>query len=154
MTFSPVIPPSYRTDRADLRAAIGAMVDAFIQSESYQIGRMFLSEMPDNFMAEGPLIVISDIGEEVVHDIQTRTSTFRGSLYWIDVFPDHDEYARRVDIFADHMRDLFTYNARLVDPAAGELYQAAFSEEERSQGPFTFGTPHVDFVYRVQVGRP
>lgn len=154
MPFTPVIPSSYRTDRQDLHDAIEALIDAFILSRSYTVGRVWLGEMPDNYMAEGPMIVLGDITETTVHDIQSRTTTFTCALYWIDVLSDREEFGNRVDAFADYMRDLFTYNSRLVDPAAGELYQTGFTDGEQTQGVFSFGAPRLDFIYRVQVGRP
>lgn len=152
MPYTPVIPTSYQSDRQDLHDAIEALVDAFIASESYAIGRKFLGELPDSFFTEGPLIVIGQITEQIVHDVQTRTTTFSGSLFFIDTTSDHEEYSTRVNTFADRMRDLFTENPRLVNPGAGELYQTAFTEDERAQGRFTFGAPHVDFIYRIQEG--
>ena len=152
MSFTPVIPTTYTSNRQDLCDGLAALVDAFIVSEDHEIGRMFLDEIPDSFTAEGPLIVIGEITEEVVHDAQTRTTTFRGALFFFDTFPDHGEYRRRVNAFADHMRDLFTENPRLINPAAGELYQIAFQEDERTQGRLTFGAPHIDWIYRIQEG--
>lgn len=152
MSFTPILPSSYQSDRQDLCDALEALIDAFIQQQSYTIGRVFLMSMPDNYMAEGPIIAIGDITEQVVHDAQTRTTTFSGSLFYLDTFPDHAEYRARVNAFADKMRDLFTENPRIVNPDAGELYEQGFAEDERTQGPFTFGAPHLDFVYRIQEG--
>ncbi len=57
-----------------------------------------------------------------------------------------------MNAFADHMRDLFTENPRIVNPGAGELYQTGFMEDERQQGAFTIAAPHVDFIFRIQEG--
>lgn len=149
---TPVIPSSYQTNRQDLCDALEALIDAFIVSENYEIGRVFLMDMPDTFTAEGPTIAIGEITESVVHDMQTRTTTFSGSLFWLDVFPSHEEYRARVNTWADHMRDLFTENPSIVNAASGVLEQVAFMEDERQQGAFTIAAPHVDFVFRIQEG--
>lgn len=153
MVFTPIEPTDTQTDRQDLCDALAAMVDAFIVANTWQVGRKFLSELPDSFLGEGPLIVIGAITERVTHDIQTRTTVFSGSLFFFDSFTSHEEYRVRVNTFADMMRDWFTANVRLVNPAAGELRQVGFMEDERTQGRFTFGAPHVDFEYEIQEGR-
>jgi len=150
MPFTPVIPPSYQTDRQDLNDAMAALIDAFIASESYAIGRMFLTEVPDGYMGEGPLIVLGDIVETIEHTMQIRITTFTCSMFYIDLITDRAEVNTRINTFADRMRDLLTYNPQIT--GKGELHQTGFSEDERTQGRFVFAAPHVDFEYVVQEG--
>lgn len=151
MTFTPVIPASYQTDRQDLNDAMEAIINAFIVSESYAIGRKYASELPDLVTAEGPLIILGDITEAIEHTIQLRITKFTGSLQYLDWITARGEYNTRVNRFADHMRDLFTYNARTVNPDA-ELYQTGFTEGTLVVGNMTFGVPQVDFTYDIQEG--
>lgn len=150
MTYTPVIPASYQTDRQDLNDALGVLIDAFIVSESYAVGRKFMSEMPDSLTGEGPLIVLGDITETVQHTMQLRITTFSGSIFYIDSFPSRTEYNTRVNAFADRMRDLLTYNVQIT--GKGELRQVSFAEDERQQGRIIVGAPHVDYEYIVQEG--
>jgi hypothetical protein len=151
MPFTPVIPSSYQTDRQDLNDALAAIIDAFIQSEDYAVGRVFASEMPDSFTGEGPMIVLGDITERIRHTMSLRITVFSGDLFYVDWFTDRAEYNRRVNTFADRMRDLFTYNVSTVNPSA-ELRQVGFEEGEFRQGQLVFGAPSVKWEYTIQEG--
>jgi len=151
MPFTPVIPSSYQTNRADLDEALVAIVDAFIASESYAIGRKSASALPDLLTGEGPLIVVGDITEAIVHTMQLRITTFTGSILYVDWITDRQEYASRVNVFADRMRDLFTYNRSTVNPNA-ELFQTGFSEGDITLGNITLGAPELSFKYVIQEG--
>lgn len=151
MPYVPVIPASYQTNRQDLNDALEAIVNAFIVSESYAIGRKFQSEMPDTLTAEGPLIVLGDITEAIQHTMQLRITTFTGTLIYVDWMTDRQEYNTRVNRFADHMRDLFTYNRSTVNPDA-VLQQTGFEEGEMQLGNMVFGVPSVTYTYVIQEG--
>ena len=148
---TPIIPASYQTNRADLDAALVAMVDAFIASENYECGRKAMSSIPDSFTGEGPLVVVGDITEEITHTNSIRITRFTGTLYYIDWLTDRDEYAARVNRWADKMRDLFTYNVGVVS-GYGELRQVGFQEGEFRQGQLVFGAPSIEFWYNIQEG--
>jgi len=151
MSFTPVIPSSYQTDRQDLNGAIAALIDAFILSESYAVGRIFWSEVPASLTGEAPMIVLGDIVESVSHDMQVRITTFTGTLWYIDWITDRAEFNTRVNRWADRMRDLFTYNVSLVNPKA-ELRQTGLQESELRQGDIVVGAPSLTFQYIVQQG--
>lgn len=151
MTFSPVIPSSYQSDRQDLMGALQAIVDAFIVSQSYAIGRQYQSALPDLMSAEGPLIVVGEVQETVKHDWQTRITTFQGTLFYVDFITDRQQVADRVDVWADHMRDLFTYNAKTVNPNA-VLEQYGLQEGELTVGSLIYTAPSILFTYTVQGG--
>ena len=151
MTFSPVIPSSYQTNRQDLNDALAAIMDAFISSENYAVGRKFMSEIPDSFTGEGPLIVLGDINEEIQHTMQVRITRFSGEVFYVDWFTDRGEYNARVNRFADRMRDLFTANVSTVNTNA-ELRQIGFSEGTFQQGQLVFGAPSVKYQYIIQEG--
>lgn len=151
MPFTPVIPTSYQTDRQDLNDAIAAIIDAFIVSENYGVGRKFQSEIPDSFTGEGPLIVLGDIVEEIQHTMSLRITKFSGDLFYVDWFTDRAEYNARVNRYADRMRDLFTENRSTVNSNA-ELRQVGFREGEFRQGQLVFGAPSVQWEYIIQEG--
>ena len=90
MSYTPVIPvpPNTQTNRQNLDAALAALIDAFIVSESYAVGRVWKSAMPANLTGEGPLIVMGDVTEAISHDWQTRTTTFTGDLFYVDWVTD------------------------------------------------------------------
>jgi len=96
MSFTPIIPSSYQSDRQDLNEAIQALIDAFIQSQSYAIGRIFWSELPASLTGEGPMIVLGDINEVIRHDISLRTTVWSGAIWYIDWLTDPDETNTRV----------------------------------------------------------
>lgn len=153
MSYTPVIPtpPNTQTNRANLMAALVALIDAFIASESYTCGRVYKSAMPDSLVGEGPMIVLGDVQEAVVHDWQTRTTTFSGNLYYVDWVTSPEETADRVDRWADFMRDLFTANKSLLTD--GVLEQQGFQEGELAQGTLVFAAPSIQFTYVIQEGR-
>lgn len=151
MTYTPVIPGSYQSNRQDLNDALEAIINAFIASESYAIGRKFMSEMPDLVAGEGPLIILGDISEAIQHTMQLRITTFTGSLIYLDWITARGEYNTRVNRFADKMRDLFTYNRSTVNPDA-VLQQTGFEEGEMQLGNLTFGVPQVNYTYVIQEG--
>lgn len=147
---TPVIPASYQTDRQDLFSALDSLINAFIVSESYAVGRVFWPELPDNLQGEGPIIAVGDVTEEVQHTMQLRLTTFRGTLWYIDFITERREYNARVNRWADRMRDLFTYNRGIV--GQGELRQVGFQEGELRQGNSVLGAPALTFEWAVQEG--
>jgi len=153
MSYTPVIPvpPNTQTNRQNLDAALAALIDAFIVSESYAVGRVWKSAMPANLTGEGPLIVMGDVTEAISHDWQTRTTTFTGDLFYVDWVTDPDELNDRVNRWADKMRDLFTANAELL--IVGVLQQTGFQEGELNQGGLVFAAPSIQFTYVIQEGR-
>lgn len=149
--FTIVIPSSYQEDRQQLNEAIGALIDAFIVSQDYAIGRVFASELPASLTGEGPLIVLGDITETIKHDISLRTTVWTGAIWYVDWLTDPSETNTRVSIFADHMRDLFTANPTIT--GRGLLEQVGFQEGELQQGTLVFTAPQLLFTYTVQEGR-
>lgn len=150
MSFSPVIPTEYSTRRADLYEALGVLVDAFIASESYQCGRAFRTTVPDSLTREVPLIVIGDVTEVSQPTIQLRVTTFTVQLYYLDWVTDREEFAARVNRWADRMRDLLRFNARLIPD--GVLVHTGFQPGEMQQGKVVLGAPFVTVLYEVQDG--
>lgn len=151
MTFTPIIPSSYQSDREDLNLAIEALIDAFITSQDHTIGRIFWSELPASLTGEGPMIVLGDITETIRHDISLRTTVWTGAIWYIDWLTDPSETNTRVSIFADHMRDLFTANPTIT--GRGLLQQVGFQEGELRQGQLVMTAPQLLFTYTVQEGR-
>lgn len=150
MSFVPVIPPDYSSHRADLYEALGALVDAFIASESYQCGRAFRTSVPDTLTAEVPLIVIGDVTEQSQPTIQLRVTTFTVQLYYLDWITARAEFVARVNRWADRMRDLLRFNARLIPD--GVLVHTGFQPGEMQQGKVVLGAPYVTILYEVQDG--
>ncbi len=150
MPYTPVIPTSYQTDRADLTAALTALIDAFIASESYAVGRVFWPEIPDNLAGEGPIIALGEVTETVQHTMQLRITTFTGELWYIDWITERSELKARVDRWADRMRDLLTYNPQIT--GKGELREITITEGTRRQGTLEFDAPTLRFEYVVQEG--
>lgn len=144
-----VIPSSYNTDREDLYEGVEALLDAFIASESYDVGRTYRSAL-ETLTGEVPVVVLGDVTETIVHDIQTRRTVFGCTMWYIDWMTSREEYIARVNRWADRIRDLFTYNARLLE--TGELVQTAFTPGELAQGRVTLGAPSITFEWRVQEG--
>ena len=151
MSFTPIIPSSYQEDRVELIAAVQALIDAFIVSQSYSIGRIFWSELPASLTGEGPMIVLGDINEAIKHDISLRTTVFTGTIIWVDWLTDPDEASARAAVFADHMRDLFTANPTIT--GRGLLEQVGYQEAELRQCQLTFNAPQLLFTYTVHEGR-
>lgn len=143
------IPGTYNTDRETLYAGIEALVEAFIASESYAVGRAYRAAL-ETLTGEVPVVVLGDVTETIVHDVQTRRTVFGGTMWYIDWMTSREEYVARVNRWADRIRDLFTYNARLME--TGELVQTRFTPGELTQGRVTLGAPSITFEWRVQGG--
>ena len=150
LILPPVIPTDYSSHRADLYEAVGILIDAFISSEDYECGRVFLSSVPDSLTGEGPVICIGDVAEEVQPTIGLRITTFRLTLWYLDWVTDHEEYAARVNRWADRMRDLLRLNARIV--TTGVLSQASMDPGEMQQGQIVAGAPSIGLRFEVQDG--
>lgn len=151
MSFVPVIPTVYQHDRVDLNDALVAIIDAFILSEDYEVGRRMWSEMPDSLTGEGPFVAIGNITESVTFTAQLVQTTFSGSLYYCDWYTNRQEYGRRVDRWADRMRGLFEVNRSTVNPSA-VLQQSGLTEGELVQGGLPFGAPQLAFTYTIMRG--
>lgn len=154
MTYVPVIPTEYQRDRQDLHDVISAIVDAFILSENGQVGRAYASSMPASLQGELPIIILGDIEENTIHTTQLRITTFTGTLWYVDRFPERGAYSDRVNVWADRMRDLFTANGHITldDGLEMEMHQTTLQEGELVQGNVTFGAPGLQFVGTVQRG--
>ena len=150
MSYNVVIPASYQTDRQDLDAALTQLIDAFIVSESYEVGRKWKDTIPDTFTGEGPLIVLGDVLETIQHTMQLRITVFTGTIFYVDWLTARGEVHARVSRWADRMRDLFTYNVQVT--GKGELRQTGFMEGEFKQGQLLFAAPSIQFEYEVQEG--
>lgn len=146
---SPVIPGSYRTDRADLQEAIVALVDAFIAANPTVVRKMWHT-MPANLMGEGPFVAIGSISEVVRHTESLRIRVFEGAIAYVDVMTDNLEVDDRINVFSDMMADLFTLNARILP--VGMLEQTGFEEGELQQGPVRMAAPTLTWRYTVQTG--
>lgn len=148
---SPVIPTSWQTNRADIQAAIVAIVDAFIASTDYAIVRKVWHTMPQSLAGEGPFVAIGAITETVRHTEGLRITTFEGTLAYVDQLQDNMEVDDRINVWSDRMRDLFTANARIIP--FGMLEQTGLEEGELSQGALRFAAPTLAWRYVVQEGR-
>lgn len=151
MTFTAVTPAAFSTPRQDMHDALQAIVDLFITDTSYAIVRKFWHEIPPTLGAEGPFVAIGEVIEEIVHTEGTRITQLTCQLYYVDLITDAQEYARRVNTFADKMRDYLTANARII--SRGMLQQTGFAETEVRQGPAQLGAPYATVTYRVMEGR-
>lgn len=146
------IPTTYNTNREDLYRAVEALIEAFIASEDYEVGRAYRSAL-ETLTGEVPVVVLGDVSETIVHDAQTRRTVFGCTMWYIDWMTSREEYIARVNRWADRIRDLFTYNARILrDETDGELVQTSFTPGELTQGKVTLGAPSITFELRVQGG--
>lgn len=147
---TPVVPTSFSTERADLYDALGDLIDAFMASVP-DVVRKHWTALPRTLAGEKPFLYIGPVDEAIVHDFQTRITTFTGFIGYVDTDVDPQESQARVNAFADYMRDLFTANPRLVDNT--ELRQTGFTQAYRDEGGAYVTDPHVNFEYVRQVGR-
>jgi hypothetical protein len=135
MPYIPVIPSNLQSDRQDLRNAIMALLGA-VQTAKPGIINQAWRARPAG-VGEFPLAYISDINESSIHDGGTRTSTFTGSIVYVDTLSNATETKARVDIFLDYIRDLLTANYDIVAqevPSAGKFEQIGVTDVEESWG--------------------
>ena len=162
MTITAVLPTSYQTNRQNVHALLIAIADAWIAYCQTNLATMFHNQgvvrvawhhLPEDLSGEGPFVYIGDIRERVTHDQQTRLTVFSGTLGYVDVLADPFETDDRVNAFSDYMRDIFTANARQLDPGMFQQTGASDAPDVR-EGPYPFAHFVVDWTFTVQEGRP
>ena len=151
MTFTPVIPSVWETDRQDLNDALGLMIAAF-QAVQPDVVRKAWSEIPASYTGETPLVYLGDIVETIQHTPAIQWQEFTGQIGYVDTSPDNQEANERANTFADFFRELFKVNYHLLP--RGYLQQTGLSEAPATQGPLT-GFMHLvlTFTFTVQEGR-
>lgn len=151
MTFTPVIPSQWETDRQDLNTALGLMIAAF-QAVQPGVVRKAWSEIPQSYTGETPLVYLGDIVETIQHTPAIQWQEFTGQIGYVDTSPDNQEANTRANTFADFFRELFKVNYHLLP--RGYLQQTGLSEAPATQGPLT-GFMHLvlTYTFTVQEGR-
>lgn len=109
------LPPQWQTDRQDLQAACLAMLNLFVGSYADYI-RAVYTERPLTTVGEGPFVYVGKIVEVTLQDQGIRQTSFHGVFGYVDVLVEPRETSDRVNVFADFMRELLTYNARMLAP--------------------------------------
>lgn len=149
MPFTPVTPTNTSTERQDVYSAVTAIIDAFIAAQPTILRKHHLT-FPRTIAGEVPFVYLS-INESVLHDWQTRITTFDGFIGYVDTNADPQETQQRVNAFADGLREWLTANARIIPDK--EFRQVGFEDGERLQGGALGTDPHVTFQLISQVGR-
>ena len=148
-----VTPTVYGTWRQDVHNALMAMLTQF-RADAITKGIIHAQwhALPDSLTGDSPFTYIGEIEETVKHDMGLRTTDFLGTLGYVDQITDRQQLDDRINQFADLMRDLFTYNARLLDP--GMLEQTAFHSgpAELRQGEVVLGHAVIGWHFNVQEG--
>lgn len=153
-TYTATIPSNSQTDRQDLNDAMSAILAAFITVHPTVV-RKYWSEVPPTIVGEGPFVYLGDITEAVAHDMQTRGTVFSGHIGYVDTLADMPATNRRVNVFADFMRDMFTSNSRITSQSGstGLLEQRGFQEGEITQGNARLTDCRLFFTYSILRGR-
>jgi len=160
MTYSVVIPPVWNPSRQALNDILAAIIGGFM-ANTPGVVRKYWSEVPQSLTGEGPFVYQGPINEDITHDGGTRLTLFRGSLGYVDVLADPQETNTRCNAFADYMREMFTFNARISVGATGTGSVDAILQEtalidgptELVQGNARLTDVRLEFEFRVQEGR-
>jgi hypothetical protein len=135
MTFTAVTPSNLQTNRADIRDALMALL-ASAQAATGSFNQAWRARPAG--VGEFPLVYLGAINEpKIVHDMQTRVTTFTGSIVYVDTLALASETGARVDAFLDYMREVMTYNFDILSqkiPGAGKLAQTGVSDVEETWG--------------------
>ena len=148
-----VLPTVYGTWRQDVHTALMTMLADFRAAALTQgIVHATWHALPDSLTGESPFTYIGSITESVKHDMDLRTTDFNGTLGYVDWITDRQQLDDRINQFADLMRDLFTYNARCLDPGMLEQTSAADAPPELRQGMVVLGHFEIGWHFNVQEG--
>ena len=160
MTYTVVIPPVQNATRQALNDILAAIIAAFM-ANTPGVVRKYWSEVPQSLTGEGPFVYQGPINEDLTHDSGIRTTTYRGSLGYVDVLADPQETNTRCNTWADFMREMFTFNARISVGATGTGSVDAVLRETRLvdgptelvQGNARLTDMLLEFEFNVQEGR-
>ena len=160
MTYSPDIPTTWNPTRQALNDMLSAIIAGF-QAAVPGVIRKYWSEVPQSLTAEGPFVYQGSINEVITHDSGLRSTTFSGSIGYVDVLANPQETNTRCNAFADYMREVFTANARISVGATGTggvdgiLQQVALVDgpTELVQGNARLTDMRLDFTFQVLEGR-
>ena len=146
-----VLPGSFQTWRADVRAGVLAMLNLFTASYP-AVARVNYHALPMLRVGEGPFVYLSQIVETVSHDADTRLTVFGGSFGYVDDLINPEDTAGRIDVWADFMRDVCTANARMFP--FGMFEQTGLHEGEMPEGgPAELTNVLLDWRFTVNEGR-
>lgn len=108
------LPSQWQTDRQDIQAAVLGMLTLFRTTYPSYI-RAIWTERPLSVVNEGPMVYVGRIVEQTTEDDRAiRQTVFNGVIGYCDTLVDPRETSDRVNVFADFMRELFTFNARML----------------------------------------
>ena len=124
MTIIATIPSTFQSDREDVHSLVIAIADAWIAyCQTNGIAQGIVRErwhtLPESLTGDGPFVYVSEITEQITHDMNTRETIFEGGLGYVDIRSDPEETDARVNAFADYMRDVFTANVQTIQLATG-----------------------------------
>jgi hypothetical protein len=161
VTITATIPTTFTTDRQDVHELLLAISDAWIaycQANGIAQGivRARWHTLPEDLSGEGPFVYISEITEQIQHDMNTRVTVFEGGLGYVDVLSDPEETDDRINHFSDYMRDIFTANVDAIEKSTGrsgmfEEFEGADSNPLH-EGPYPYAHFMVRWRYVVQGG--
>ena len=77
---TPVIPTSYQSNRAQLSAALIALMDAYLVSAPTVVRKSWAA-MPATLTGEGPFVFVGPVNESIRHSEGLRFTEFSGSVY-------------------------------------------------------------------------
>ncbi|MDD5305528.1 MAG: hypothetical protein PHS14_20700 [Elusimicrobia bacterium] len=154
------IPPVWNPSRQALNDILSAILAAFMANTPGVI-RKYWSELPQSLTGEGPFVYQGPINETIVHDQGTRATTYNGYLGYVDVLADPQETNTRCNAFADYMREMFTFNARISVGSTGTGSTDAVLRETRLvdgptelvQGNARLTDVRLEFEFNVLEGR-
>ena len=148
------LPTVYGTWRQDVHAALMAMLDAFRAAAPTQgIIHMDYHTLPDSLAGDNPFTYIGDFTEDVNFSNQVRTTTFTGTLGYVEsVGPDRQALDDHINAFMDLMRDLFTLNICVLPPGILAITSGDKGPREIRQGELVYGHAEIAWEFVVQEG--
>ena len=159
MTFPVNVPANLSPSRQALNDALSAILAAFMTANPTVV-RRYWSELPASLNGEAAFVYQGPINETIAHDAGTRSTTFRGSLGYVDFIGDPEETNTRCNTFADFMREWFTANYHiLVNTSSGPYYgileQTALIDgpTELVQGSTRMTDVRLEFTFNPLEGR-
>ena len=148
-----VVPATYGTWRQDLHAALMAMLDAFRATANTQgIIHADHHTLPDSLTGESPYTYIGDFQATEQFSSQVRTTTFTGTIGYVDWLTNRDQLDDRINAFMDLMRDLFTLNINVLAPGILAIDSEDKGPKELRQDQVVMGHAEIAWSFVVQEG--
>ena len=152
-TTTVTLPTVYGSWRQSVHQALMDMLTAFrAAAVTKGVVHAAYHTLPDNLTGESPFTYIGDFEETIDLGAWIRTTTFSGTIGYVDWMDDRNVLDDHINQFGDLMRDLFTVNYNVCPPGILSITDFDKGAKELSQGVIAYGHAEFRWEFTVQEG--